>query len=88
VIADLVLLAAAAPEDDDVVAGWTGFAVFAFLVLAVAFLGWSLTRQLRKTDRAAEQGLYDPSVDRRRRGTAPIDTDVTDTEDAPRESGD
>jgi len=67
VLADLALLVQAVPEDEDVVAGWSGFAVFLGLILAVAFLGWSLTRQLRKTDRAAEQGLYDPSEKDERR---------------------
>lgn len=47
-----------APADEDVVAGWTGFAVFAFLIVAVALLGWSLTRQLRKADRAEADGVY------------------------------
>jgi hypothetical protein len=49
------------PEDEDVVAGWTAFAVFALLILAVVFLGFSLTKQLKKADRAEEAGLYDPS---------------------------
>lgn len=56
-----------APEDDDVVAGWTAFAIFGLLILAVAFLGFSLTKQLRKAERAEEEGLYDPS-DRKRPG--------------------
>ncbi len=53
-----------APDDEDVVAGWTGFAVFLFLILAVALLGWSLVRQLRKAGKAREQGVYgdDPAT--------------------------
>lgn len=47
-----------APDDEDVVAGWMGFAVFIFLILAVALLGWSLIRHLRKADTAKEQGAY------------------------------
>jgi hypothetical protein len=50
-----------APEDDDVVAGWTAFAVIGLLIVAVVFLGFSLTKQLKKADRAEEAGLYDPS---------------------------
>ena len=56
-----VMAAEEGPEPDDVVAGWVGFAVFIGLILAVAVLGWSLTKQLKKADRAAELGLYDPS---------------------------
>jgi hypothetical protein len=49
------------PEADDVKAGWVAFAIFIGLILAVAFLGWSLVRQLRKVDSAEEAGLYDPT---------------------------
>ena len=49
------------PEANDVKAGWVAFAIFIGLILAVAFLGWSLTKQLRKVDAAEEAGLYDPS---------------------------
>lgn len=49
------------PEDDDVVAGWTAFLIFALLIGALVFLGFSLTKQLRKAERAEEAGLYDPS---------------------------
>ena len=49
------------PEDNDVKAGWLAFAIFIGLILAVAFLGWSLVKQLRKVDAAEEAGLYDPS---------------------------
>ena len=44
----LVPLADKVPKENDVVAGWTGFAVFMFLVVAVAVLLWSFTRHLRK----------------------------------------
>jgi len=55
------------PTDNNVVAGWGGFTVFVLLVLAVAFLGWSLTRQLKKAQRAADEGKYDPSDKKPRR---------------------
>jgi HAMP domain-containing protein len=58
------------PEDDDVVAGWTAFAVFALLIAAVVFLGFSLTKQLRKADAAEEAGLYDPSDKPRQKAPA------------------
>ncbi|WP_141014266.1 hypothetical protein [Nocardioides sambongensis] len=47
-----------APDANDVVAGWMGFAVFIGLILAVVVLGWSLVRQLRKTDKAAADGVF------------------------------
>jgi hypothetical protein len=46
------------PKADDVTAGWTAFAVFIALALAVALLGWSLVRQLRKAQRAKDAGVY------------------------------
>lgn len=46
------------PDAEDVVAGWTGFAVFASLIVAVALLCWSFTRQIRKAKLAKEAGVY------------------------------
>jgi hypothetical protein len=46
------------PKDDEVTAGGTAAAVFIALILAVAFLGWSLVRQLRKAQRAKDAGVY------------------------------
>jgi hypothetical protein len=46
-----------APSDNAVKAGWTAFAVFIFLILATAFLLWSMTRQLRKAKKANEEGI-------------------------------
>ncbi len=62
----VTVLVTAAPDDEDVVAGWTAFALFIGLIIAVALLGVSLTRRLKNVERAAEQGLYDPSTPRRR----------------------
>jgi len=59
-----------APEDEDVVAGWTAFAVFGLLIAAVVFLGFSLTKQLKKADQAEEAGLYDPSDKKRKQADA------------------
>ena len=61
------------PDDNDVVAGWTAFAVVGLLVAAVAVLGFSLTKRLKNAARAAEEGRYDPSdpkADRPARGLA------------------
>ncbi|CAI9407560.1 hypothetical protein [Nocardioides sp. T2.26MG-1] len=49
------------PKDDDVKAGWLAFAIFIGLILAVAFLGFSLVKQLRKAQAAKDAGVYDPS---------------------------
>jgi hypothetical protein len=38
------------PAPEDVKAGWLGFAVFLLLAVAVAFLGFSLRKHLRKVD--------------------------------------
>jgi hypothetical protein len=47
-----------APKDEDVVAGWTAFVIFLLLIGAVAFLGFSLTKHLRRAQAAEEAGLY------------------------------
>ncbi len=64
------LLAAGAdkvPAPDDVKAGWGAFALFIALGIAVAFLGWSMARHLRKARDNAELGAFDPSDEPRRR---------------------
>ena len=55
----LVVLADSTPDAEDVTAGWLGFAFFAALILAVVFLGFSLVKQLRKAQAAADAGVYD-----------------------------
>ena len=67
-----------APEPNDVKAGWLAFGIFIALILAVAFLGWSLVRQLRKVDAAEEAGLYDPS-DKKKAPTPPVEDGTTET---------
>ena len=54
----VLLLSDEGPKPEDVKAGWTAFAVFIGLILAVAFLGWSLLRQLRKAQMARDAGVY------------------------------
>ncbi|MCW2848778.1 MAG: hypothetical protein JWR90_2752 [Marmoricola sp.] len=49
------------PADDDVKAGWVAFGVFIALAVAVALLGWSLTRHLRRARTNADAGVFDPS---------------------------
>jgi hypothetical protein len=47
------------PDDNNVVAGWVGFAVLIILIVAVVFILRSFTKQLKKVDAAQEAGLYD-----------------------------
>jgi hypothetical protein len=46
------------PAPDDVKAGWTAFAVFLLLVLAVVLLAFSFVKQLRKAQAAKNAGVY------------------------------
>ena len=55
----VLLVASGAPEPEDVKAGWTAFAIFLLLAVAVAFLGRSLFKHLRKVEAAQEAGVYD-----------------------------
>jgi hypothetical protein len=55
----VLALAGGAPAPEDVKAGWTAFVIFLLLVVAVAFLGRSLFKQLRKAQAAQEAGVYD-----------------------------
>lgn len=55
------------PEPEDVKAGWTALVLFLLLCAAVAFLGFSLVKQLRKAQAAKDAGVYgDVPVDRAR----------------------
>jgi hypothetical protein len=58
----MVLLRAAdpVPADKDVTAGWTAFAIFVGLCVAVAFLGFSLAKHLRRAKENAEKGVFGP----------------------------
>jgi hypothetical protein len=49
------------PAPEDVKAGWLGFGVFIALGIAVALLGFSLTRHLRKASDNAERGVFGPT---------------------------
>ena len=84
VLTAVVSFADQAPEPEDVKAGWLAFAIFIGLILAVAFLGWSLVKQLRKVDAAEEAGLYDPS-DKKPPVTLPIESPADKPADKPAE---
>ena len=58
---DVVALALASdprPDDNNVVAGWVGFAVMIALIVAVVFILRSFTKQLKKVDAAQEAGVF------------------------------
>ena len=67
------------PQENDVVAGPLGFALWIFLILAVVVLGFSLVKQLRKAQAAKDAGLY---------GDEPVDpadpVETTDRSDSDR----
>lgn len=77
-LVDLSLIILAAPEDEDVVAGPIGFVIFIGLCIAVAVLGWSLNKHLKKADRAAEDGVYGTPPDK---DEAPAGTDPASSAD-------
>ena len=56
----LTLLAAVeeGPAPEDVKAGWTALIIFVLLAVAVALLGWSLTKRLRNAQAAKDAGAY------------------------------
>jgi hypothetical protein len=48
------------PADSEVKAGWGAFAIFMLLAVAVAVLGFSLVRHLRKAKANADAGAFGP----------------------------
>lgn len=46
------------PEPEDVKAGWTAFAIFLLLGVAVVFLMFSMVKQLRRAQAAKDAGVY------------------------------
>lgn len=66
----LVSLVDEAPEPEDVVAGWVAFGIFLGLAVAVALLGFSLTKHLRRAADSEKAGLFD-SPDRPRTDRTP-----------------
>ena len=55
----IILVDDPTPQENDVVAGPLGFALWIFLILAVVLLGFSLVKQLRKAQAAKDAGVYD-----------------------------
>ncbi len=60
-LTDVFLALDPTPAKEDVKAGWGAFGIFLGLAVTVAFLGWSLTRHLKKTKRNAEAGAFGDS---------------------------
>ena len=70
------------PSDNDVVAGWGAFGVFALLIVAVVFLAFSMVRQFRKVNAAREAGVFgDEPTDREKRQIVlPVESQDADSE--------
>ncbi len=49
------------PAPEDVKAGWTAFGLFGLGLLAVALLGLSLTRHLKRAAQSETEGRFDPT---------------------------
>lgn len=58
IVGALLLAEEKAPEDKDVVAGWTAFWIFIGGIVAVVVIGFALTRSLRTAQRAKAAGVY------------------------------
>ncbi len=54
----LIMVDDPTPEENDVVAGPLGFAVWIFMILAVVVIGFSLVKQLRRAQAAKDAGVY------------------------------
>ncbi|KRF06469.1 MULTISPECIES: hypothetical protein [Nocardioides] len=81
----LITLTDKTPEPEDVKAGWTALIIFLLLALAVAGLGWSLVRQLRKAQSAKDLGLYgDEPVDREAEARARAEMDAAERDEPTR----
>ncbi|MEN8704507.1 hypothetical protein BKA08_002087 [Nocardioides marinisabuli] len=75
-VLELVRLTDEVPEPEDVKAGWGALAIFALMAAAVALLGWSLFRQLRKVEHGRVTGVYgDVPADPEQRPGAEDDAD-------------
>jgi len=68
-VSSLALLVDKTPPDAKVTAGWGAFGIFILMAVAVALLGWSLSRHLKKAQRNADEGVFAPSTKRPRRTT-------------------
>jgi hypothetical protein len=60
----LAALADKPPSEDQIGTGAAYLVLFILLASAVAFLGFSLSKQLRKTRANAEAGVFDTKDDR------------------------
>jgi hypothetical protein len=58
----LVRAAETVPDDDDVVAGAWGAATFVGLLLALAVLGYSLNKHLRRAEANQRAGVFEDEV--------------------------
>ncbi|NYD42998.1 hypothetical protein [Nocardioides panaciterrulae] len=64
----------APPKPEDVKAGWTAFALFLLLGVAVVLLAVSLVKQLKKTQVAKDAGVYGDAPAARRDSASSADS--------------
>jgi hypothetical protein len=79
----VVRVADETPEDEDVKAGWTAFALFLLLIAAVALLGFSLAKQLRKAQAAKDAGVYGDDEPEGQTGAGPSEPAEPENHSAP-----
>ena len=79
-LAGLLLTSDPVPDDSDVVAGWVAFGIFLGLAVAVALLGWALTKQLKRTEANRKAGAFGPVDDE-----GPADAPGAEPTDGPAE---
>lgn len=65
----IVRAAETVPDDDDVVAGAWGAATFVGLLLALAVLGYSLNKHLRKAEANKQAGLFEKPAENAKQDT-------------------
>jgi hypothetical protein len=65
----LVLASDPRPDDNNVVAGWVGAAVFVGLIVAVAFILRSFTKHMKKVEAADKAGVYGDGADTSEQGS-------------------
>ncbi len=78
----LVRIVDEVPADDDVTAGTAGAIMFGLLVLATALLMVSFMKQMRKTERAQQAGVFGDDLPEKERVTS-VDQSNDDTPAAP-----
>ncbi|CAA9384868.1 MAG: hypothetical protein AVDCRST_MAG60-1158 [uncultured Nocardioides sp.] len=78
VLPAVVAAAVEGPAPEDVKAGWVALIIFLLLAVAVALLGFSLTKHLRISRESRDLGAY---------GDSPADESTSDRDDTSQQGG-